>query len=337
MIKSLTKEQQEKMPSYVNKWLSIGLDNKRANRSKAEAAIAEIYKQANLAPPTTIEWVQSPIEATKLLREKYKIDKSSVLSNAVFGNHSAGILAFYDYFLTECSLEVCAPMKPFMTLAEECNWFFPYDNIVVMCEKPIRNTIMNGLAHNDYQAATEYADGFKIYDLRGVVVPEWVVLTPANEMNPKDVLAIENVDVRREAMRKIGLDKLFHSLDKTTIDTLTAYIDPNTNEFSILGAIKDFLSPDKNRTNFVIPKTASEISDALKNGMVPTHYELVELQLTEDYRGKFLKMGNPSIDAVHVEGVPNEVNTVLEAIAFRNGEALTDMGTTKIVLPKTLS
>jgi hypothetical protein len=318
VISDLTEEQKARLSEYRDKWLAIGLDTKRANRPKAEEAAKAAYEVAGLIPPTTFEWVDSPVAAIKLLTDKYGLSKSDAINSFAYGNQEAGYLSFYDYMLQVVGIKDCEKLQPLMNLAEECGWWCPFDTVAIMCEKPIRTTMMNELLHNDYMAAIEYADGYKIYALRGVVVPEWVVLTPANEMNPKDVLAITNVDVRREAMRKIGLDRLFVQLEKKTLDKATAYIDPSTNKF-------------------VMPKTAKEITEAIKSGLILNEYELVELQLSEDYSGKFLKMSNPSIEAVHVEGVPNEVTTVLEAIAFRNGEALQDLGTTKIVLPTTLS
>ena len=56
-------------------------------------------------------------------------------------------------------------------------------------------------------------------------------------------------------------------------------------------------------------------------GKVIDQFEDYELLLI-DIKGtgrKYLKMNNPSIDVVHVEGVVNTVNTVKEALAWRNG------------------
>jgi hypothetical protein len=47
-------------------------------------------------------------------------------------------------------------------------------------------------------------------------------------------------------------------------------------------------------------------------------YTLLSIDLGDDRHRPFLKMNNPSIDAVHVEGVSPECKTVDEALNFRN-------------------
>jgi hypothetical protein len=47
-------------------------------------------------------------------------------------------------------------------------------------------------------------------------------------------------------------------------------------------------------------------------------YKLISIQI-ENVDRKYLEMKNPSVDLVHVEGVPNTVSSVDEALAWRNG------------------
>lgn len=48
-------------------------------------------------------------------------------------------------------------------------------------------------------------------------------------------------------------------------------------------------------------------------------YELLELGLQDGRRRPYLKMQNPSIDEIHIEGVHPDCNTVEKALAWRNG------------------
>ena len=48
-------------------------------------------------------------------------------------------------------------------------------------------------------------------------------------------------------------------------------------------------------------------------------YQLLELDLQDGRRRPYLKMKNPSIDAVHIEGVHPDIKTVYDALAWRNG------------------
>jgi hypothetical protein len=63
-----------------------------------------------------------------------------------------------------------------------------------------------------------WRDGFSIYHLNGVKVPEWVVMTPAEKIDPKQALEEKNADVQREIIRKIGPEKMLLALNAKTID-----------------------------------------------------------------------------------------------------------------------
>jgi len=48
-------------------------------------------------------------------------------------------------------------------------------------------------------------------------------------------------------------------------------------------------------------------------------YELLILDLKDGRKRPYLKMKNPSIDTIHIEGVHPDCKTVAQALAFRNG------------------
>jgi hypothetical protein len=60
-IKRLTPEQTAAMPAFAQKWIEIGLCTKPADRARFEAAVAECYRQAKLAPPKAVIWVPNPL------------------------------------------------------------------------------------------------------------------------------------------------------------------------------------------------------------------------------------------------------------------------------------
>lgn len=274
MITELTTEQQERLAVYRDKWIKIGLSTEPSNRPAAEEAVKRAYEVAGLTPPTEFIWVRSPKEAVNYLSSRFPDqDKKNFINTMCYGNQDASLLSFYDYFLEVCDVQEAAALKPLIDLAQHCGWWSPYSDFAVLQEKPTKISMVSERLHNEKGPAIEYADGFKVYSLRGIRVPAWVVETPVEQMDASKVLEIVDVDVRREAMRRMGLDRLFNKLDKKTVHE------------------------DKG-------------------------YELVDLKLSEEYTGRFLKMSNPSIEAVHVEGVPNDCKTVDEALAFRNKQIL---------------
>ncbi len=67
MITELTKEQEDKMPEYADKWIGIGLSTDDCDRAKAEHWCNEAYKAAGLEPPKQFIWTNNPIECDELV------------------------------------------------------------------------------------------------------------------------------------------------------------------------------------------------------------------------------------------------------------------------------
>lgn len=72
--------------------------------------------------------------------------------------------------------------------------------------------------HADGKAAMQYRDTYGVYCLNGIVVPQKLIETPAKELKAKEWLKESNVDIRREAFRKIGIEKVVTDLGGKTID-----------------------------------------------------------------------------------------------------------------------
>jgi len=122
----------------------------------------------------------------------------------------------------------------------------------------------------------EYWGVFALYHLNGVRVPDWLAETPSEKLDAQKLHDLDNAEVRREFVRKIGVERLSYSLGAATLDTLQAPVGGT--------------------------------------------YTLLELDAGNGSRWKYLRMENPSLPEVwHVEGVPNECDTVQKALNFRNG------------------
>jgi RNA-binding protein YhbY len=84
---------------------------------------------------------------------------------------------------------------------------------------------MNGQnqPHQTSGPFTQWRDGFAIYALNGIVVPRWIVETSAEELDPKEILKIANVDQRREAIRKAGAERMIQKLGAKSIECRGEY------------------------------------------------------------------------------------------------------------------
>jgi hypothetical protein len=148
----------------------------------------------------------------------------------------------------------------------------------VVSQPPIAIHHKGIVLHNEKEKAVSFADGWGVYALNGVRMDSKYIETPASQLSVVDVMEEQNVDVRREVLRKVGLDRFIKETGGKCLDTYEMFI----------------------------------------NGK-KCIYQLLEISLDNETTARVLKMDNPSIDAMHVEGVEDTCSTVKEALAWRNG------------------
>jgi hypothetical protein len=216
VIENLTPEQEAKLDEYKEKWLKIGLNTEPANRDQAEIYAKKAYESAGLKPPEKFVWFDSPKQALD------EVEGMS-LDDFTYGNQDAGWLSFYNYFLEVCDLDCCEPLVPLMELSKHCGWWAPYEELAVMIERPVEIHFSNELLHKDLAPAIVFKDGFGIYALNGVRMPKDMVMTPADQIDPKVALKETNVEIRKEIIKKIGLEKVYGNLNKKILDTKGDY------------------------------------------------------------------------------------------------------------------
>ena len=102
-------------------------------------------------------------------------------------------------------------------IGEQCEWWWPYESIVVACEKPlsVRWDDQRRL-HGEGRAAVEYADGYSLFAWHGVSVPEkWIT---EKAITPHEALTWENMEQRRAACEILGWASILDQLKGKTID-----------------------------------------------------------------------------------------------------------------------
>ena len=101
---------------------------------------------------------------------------------------------------------------------------FPLTDLIVATQKPsIIKKNKQGL-HCENGPALAYSDGVsEFYYLNGVIMKKEQVMTPPEKMNSKEVLAEPNVEVRRELIRKMGIDRLVDELPHKIMDKQDNY------------------------------------------------------------------------------------------------------------------
>lgn len=272
-IENLSSEQEAKLDGYYEKWLKIGtraVPTTNDMRERAEKAIREIYSAEGMVEPKII-WTRSPLEAANKCLELGDV-KENLIYSAGYGSQDASWLGFYDFMQSELGLvDECKDLLPLMDLAEVCGWWWPYENICVVSELPLICKVNErGDLHSKDGPSIQYADGFAMYHLNGVEVSKEIAERRPEDFTKEMILSEQNVDIRREIIRKVGNERVVALLGASALDEKYGY--------SLL--VIDY----------------------------------------GDKRGRpHLKMTNPSIGTLHIEGVKPECKTVLDAIEFRNG------------------
>lgn len=222
MINKLTPKQASKIPEYYEKWKKIGFSTNRIDETKAKKILKKYLK--GFSTCTEIIFLDSPLACLKEInrRAETPIPQYYFLGYwSQSGNIAAGYCAFYDFLIET----VTTPDKKTLTLwylfkafTEELHYIWTFPNLVLCSQRPIQLLSKNNNLHCDGDAAVKYADGFSLYFLNGVFVPEWLVLTPRHKLDTAAFATIQNAEVRREFVRKIGAEKLLADLGSKLLD-----------------------------------------------------------------------------------------------------------------------
>ena len=81
----------------------------------------------------------------------------------------------------------------------------------------------NYQAHCEIGPSHRWRDGFEIYSLHGTRMEPWMVRTPAENLDPKRILAVENAEQRMRLIQKIGVERLLDKLSHKILDRKEDY------------------------------------------------------------------------------------------------------------------
>lgn len=155
------------------------------------------------------------------LRDQLR-DQKLQWETVFFSTTDSYFCSFYSFIKNELFPNELTPMwDAYEKLNENVFWFIPYNNAVIFSEKPIFHHWKNERLHCENGPAISFADNYSLYALDGIRVPEWVVTTPVNEMDPKKILDIVGADQKRVAIKKYGAQNMVKALGGKIIDNKT--------------------------------------------------------------------------------------------------------------------
>ena len=217
MIDKLTPCQEQKIEEYRNEWIEVGLRTKPLDREKVKNLICELYEIFKYKKPEII-FLPSP---------KACVEKAKALGSADpkwwYGNHNCNWVAYFKYFVDVLgfSNENQPLFDNIIGITRECHWMLMYDTTCIVSDHPIEiNRNQHGL-HADGKAALRYSDGYSLWVLNGIKVPQYLVETPAGNLDIDFFLKEKNIDVKAEFIKKYGIDRMV-KLGKV-IDTYKNY------------------------------------------------------------------------------------------------------------------
>lgn len=145
------------------------------------------------------------------------------------GNYAGGNLwpawiSFYNYFDEVLNIKGTEKIRPTVALAQDVGWIFPYSTFCVLTEKPTEiHMNPRGQLHNEHGMSIKWSDGYGLYSLNGVTVPDWVITTPRDDVDTTKVLQLPT-EQRFATMRLLGLSKFLSSLGAKELDKYNEYV-----------------------------------------------------------------------------------------------------------------
>lgn len=215
IISKLTPEQEKGIPKTRDKWIAIvQSEDNSATEKEIATTIVDVYETCGLKAPREVQVVSSPTECIRVSKQ------DANYADFGYGNHDGAWLSFYDFFLEYCNLTCCEKAIPLIKLAKQAHWYLAYDEVCIVSRKP-KIFRKEGVLHREDGPAIEYPDGVGVYLLNDVRVTKEIVMTPVEKFTKEMIIGEVNVEVRREVVAKVGIDRAMKLLGGSRIDKKT--------------------------------------------------------------------------------------------------------------------
>ena len=218
MIESLTPEQEARLQECNAENIRIKKNTNPLDRTKVEEVINKIYILHHQRECPVVLYYDSPVHAITELRMNYP-DETFVWGDFYhFPDHNSTYLT-YEFMMEigikfdETGEENTNFIKTYAQGCRELSWWASYENAAVVIERPVTIEMKKGkgnslMYHCETGPALEWKDGTRIFLLNGELVPEYLVMTPSDELDVEWYNAQTNINVRREFVKKFGKDRL---------------------------------------------------------------------------------------------------------------------------------
>lgn len=272
-IMKLTAKQEAELPAFRRRYLDMACDGRRANRDRLHAALAEAYAEIGKPRPLLLI-VNSPIAGMRALaalrglkgwklRAKLVDQLGAQLGDELFDQLRAQLRAkrlwdpsflwgsqelywiAWALFARKIGVKLAPETDRRLVImdriASECEWWWPYEKLVVASERPTEVRFDDARRlHREDGPAVLYADGYALWSWHGVRVPEkWIT---EKAITAQDALTWPNMEQRRAACEILGWNTILNRLEARTIDR---------DEDPEIGELVEVTIPDIGREKFL--------------------------------------------------------------------------------------
>lgn len=216
-IEELTVEQDHLMATIAAEYEAIALSGDDSyNVGEIRKGIDFIYSMADLKPPEIVI-CNSPME----MAIEAELKKGETIDYLGCG-YDSGWTAFYDFmqrigvdYEKEWQFEA---WRDFITKSGVFATVL-CENVAFVCIRPDQvHRNKEDELHNGKGMAISWRDGYGDFYLNGVSVNEEIVMTPAEKIDPIMLLKEQNAEIRREIVRKVGIERVVQKLGSEVID-----------------------------------------------------------------------------------------------------------------------
>ena len=126
------------------------------------------------------------------------------------GSFDVNIYAFFDYFEKVLNINYGDKKEnwEWWKSSAQFGQVFPLENVCIISQKPVEINKLGTRLHADGKAAVKYSDGFSIWALNGVRVPQYLAETPASALDIEFFKKEQNADIKAEFIRKYGIERM---------------------------------------------------------------------------------------------------------------------------------
>jgi len=261
---ALTPKQEQQLIDLREEYRQIGTSCTPADWEEAEKHITWMYAKLSKKRPKFFR-CQSPLQALMeigIVRANLganlrdNLGANNYVTTDLWGQLDSYWIAYYvfpnRYIKKMYSKQNWDTLMAWDGISKSCGWWWAFENAVFISDR-FESLHQDGLnrLHNPDGPAMRFRDGYSIYAVNGVVVPEWVIETP-EKITPQLIEGEKNAEVRRVMIGKYGWHNFLHNVDAKLIDRdpdptigeLWRWREPDGVEVKILRALNGTPDPE---------------------------------------------------------------------------------------------